>query len=158
MATVKPVPDGYHTLTPYLFIKGASEAIEFYKNAFGAIELGRMSQPDGKVAHAEIQIGDSRVMLSDEQPPMGALAPLTVGGSPVMLHLYVDDVDRMFSQAVRAGATIVRPVKDEFYGDRAGGLKDPFGHLWHISTHKEDLTPEEIEQRAAKAMSGAEAS
>jgi PhnB protein len=154
MAKVKPVPDGYHTVTPYLFIKGAGAAIDFYVQAFGAKDLGRMAQPDGKVMHAEIQIGSSRVMLSDEHPPMGAVGPTTIGGSPVMLHLYVDDVDAVFERAVAAGATVVRAVRDEFYGDRAGGLKDPFGHLWHLATHKEDLTPEEIGARAAKAGSG----
>jgi PhnB protein len=154
MPNVKPVPDGYHTVAPYLFIKGAGDAIEFYKKAFGARDLGRMTQPDGKVAHAEIQIGGSRIMLSDEHPPMGAVGPASLGGSPVMLHLYVDDVDALFAQAVAAGATVVRPLTDEFYGDRAGGLKDPFGHLWHLATHKEDLTPEEIGRRAAKAMGG----
>jgi PhnB protein len=156
MAAVKPVPDGYHTVTPYLFVKGAHEAIEFYKKAFGARDLGRMAMPDGKVAHAEIQIGGSRVMLSDEHPPMGAIGPVSLGGSPVMLHLYVEDVDALFAQAVAAGATVVRPLKDEFYGDRAGGLRDPFGHLWHLATHKEDLTPEQIGQRAASAGSGSQ--
>jgi PhnB protein len=154
MASVKPIPDGYHSVTPYLCVKGASEAIEFYKKAFGATELGRLSQPDGRVGHAELQIGSSRVMLSDEHPEMGFTGPGTLGGSPVMMHLYVEDADAVFKRAVEAGATEVRSMRDEFYGDRAGGVKDPFGHTWHIATHKEDLTQEEVGRRAAKAMGG----
>ena len=149
---VKPIPDGYHTLTPYLIVKGAAEAIEFYKKAFGASELFRMAGPDGKVGHAEIKIGDSPIMLADEHPEMGARGPQTIGGSPVSLLLYVDDVDALFNQAVAAGATVNRPIKDQFYGDRSGALEDPFGHLWHIATHKEDVPPEEMRKRAEAAM------
>ena len=146
---VKPVPDGYHTLTPYLSIKGAATAIEFYKKAFGATELMRLAQPDGRIGHAELQMGDSRVMLADEHPDMDFRGPQTLGGSPVHLHMYVDDVDAAVARAVGAGAKIVRPVQDQFYGDRLGTVSDPFGHVWHVSTHKEDLTPEEIGRRAA---------
>ena len=149
--TVRPIPEGYHAVTPYLFIKGAAQALDFYKKAFGAKELMRMAQPDGRVGHAEIQIGDSHVMMADEFPEMGARSPKTIGGSAVMLHLYVEDVDAVFQQAVAAGATVERPVADQFYGDRAGGLEDPFGHRWYIATHKEDLSPEEIGKRAAAA-------
>lgn len=146
---VKPIPEGYHSMTPYLCVKGAAEAIEFYKKAFGARELMRMGGPGGKVGHAEIQIGDSRVMLADEFPEMGFLSPQSVGGSPVMLHLYVEDVDATADEAVKAGAKVTRPVADQFYGDRGGQLQDPFGHKWYVSTHKEDLSPEEIDRRKA---------
>ena len=150
---VKAIPDGYHSVTPYLIVKGAAAAIEFYKKAFGATELMRMPQPDGRIGHAEIQIGDSRVMLADEFPEMGALAPESAGRSAVTMHLYVEDVDKVASKAVAAGAKQMRPVQDQFYGDRSGTFADPFGHTWNISTHKEDLTPEEIGKRAAAAMS-----
>jgi PhnB protein len=149
---VKAVPDGYHTVTPYLIIKGAAAAIEFYKKAFGATEIMRMAQPDGRIGHAEIQIGDSRVMLADEFPEMGFKSPQSAGGSPVGLHLYVGDVDKVASQAEAAGAKVIRPVTDQFYGDRSGMFADPFGHSWYISTHKEDLTMEEIGKRAEAAM------
>ena len=148
-STVKPVPDGYHTLTPYLSIKGAAAAIEFYQKAFDAREVMRISQPDGRIGHAELQLGDSRVMLADEHPDMDFRGPQALGGSPVHLHMYVDDVDAVVARAVGAGAKIVRPVQDQFYGDRLGTVSDPFGHVWHVSTHKEDLTPEEIGRRAA---------
>jgi PhnB protein len=146
---VKPIPDGYHSVTPYLSIQGAAAAIDFYKRAFGATEIMRMPQPDGRVGHAEIQIGDSRVMMADEFPEMDFNAPQKYGGSPVHLHIYVEDVDKVFKQALAAGGKEVRPVQDQFYGDRLGTLADPFGHVWHVSTHKEDLTPEEIGKRAA---------
>jgi PhnB protein len=150
MATrVKPIPDGYHAVTPYLSIKGAADAIEFYKRAFGATELFRMAQPDGRIGHAELQVGDSRVMLADEAPEMNFRSPHSVGGSPVMLHLYVEDVDAVVKQAVAAGARLIRPVEDQFYGDRSGSLADPYGHLWHVATHKEDLSMEELRRRAA---------
>jgi PhnB protein len=152
---VRPVPEGYHTITPYLSVKGAASAIEFYKRAFGATEVFRMQEPGGKIGHAEIQIGDSRVMLADEYPEMGFRGPHSLGGSPVMLHLYVDDCDAMVNKAVTAGAKLVRPVQDQFYGDRNGTVEDPFGHTWHVSTHVEDLTPEEIDKRAAAAKSEA---
>jgi PhnB protein len=147
----KPVPDGYHTATPYLIVKGAAQAIEFYKKAFGATELMRMAQPGGKIGHAEIKIGDSPIMLADESPDVGARSPQSIGGSPVSIMLYVEDVDRIFSQAVAAGAKVKRPVADQFYGDRTGGIEDPFGHLWYIATHKEDVSPEEMRKRAAAA-------
>jgi PhnB protein len=148
---VKPIPEGYHSVTPYLCAKGAAQAIEFYKKALSATERMRITQPDGRVGHAEIQIGDSVIMLSDEFPEMGVRSPETLGGSPMSIHLYVEDSDAMFKQAVAAGATVKRPVEDQFYGDRLGGIVDPFGHTWWISTHKEDLSPEEIEKRAASA-------
>ena len=151
---VKPVPDGYHTVTPYLIVNGAAAAIDFYKRAFGAEELFRMPTPAGKVGHAEIQIGDSRVMLADEFPEMGAKGPVSIGGSPVHLLLYVNDCDAMFRRAVEAGGKVKRPLKDQFYGDRSGSIEDPFGHDWTIATHKEDLSPEEMNRRAAAAMAG----
>jgi PhnB protein len=148
---VKPIPEGYHSVTPYLYVKGAAQAIEFYKRAFSATERMRIAQPDGRVGHAEIQIDDSVIMLSDEFLEMGASSPQSLGGSPVSIHLYVEDADAMFKQAIAAGAKVKRPVADQFYGDRLGGVEDPFGHIWWISTHKEDLSPEEIEKRAAGA-------
>jgi PhnB protein len=149
--SVKPIPDGYHSVTPYLCVKGAAQAIEFYKKAFLATERMRIAQPDGRVGHAELQVGDSVIMLSDEFPEIGARSPQSLGGSPVGIHLYVEDADAIFSQAVAAGAKIKRPIADQFYGDRLGGVEDPFGHNWWISTHKEDLSPQEIERRAALA-------
>ena len=149
--TVKAQPDGYHTVTPYLIVKGGGGAIDFYKQVFGAHELFRMAGPDGKIGHAELKIGDSVVMLADEHPEMGALSPPTIGGTPVRTLIYVDDVDEVVARAVAAGAKIVRPVADQFYGDRAGGITDPFGHYWHVATHKEDVSPEEME-RCAKAF------
>ena len=146
---VKPIPDGYHAITPYLIVKGAAAAIEFYKRAFGAVEIMRLSGPDGKVGHAEIRIGDSVVMLADEHPEMGAKSPQTFGGSPISILLYVKDVDAVIHQAVAAGAKIQRPIEDKFYGDRMGSLDDPFGHVWHVSTHTEDVTPEEMKKRSA---------
>jgi PhnB protein len=146
---VKPIPEGYHTVTPYLILSGAGDAIAFYKKALGAEEVLRLADPGGKVHHAEISIGDSRVMLADEHPEIQALSPRTVGGSPVSIHLYVEDVDRAVERAVAAGAKLVRPVADQFYGDRVGGIEDPFGYRWFIATHKEDLTIEEIRRRAA---------
>ena len=145
----KPIPEGYHAVTPYLIVKHGANAIEFYVRTFGAVERERMQDPSGKIRHAEITIGDSRVMLADEHPEVGALAPETVGGSPVGLHLYVGDVDAVVAKAVAAGATLTRPVADQFYGDRVGGITDPFGHRWSIATHKEDLTMDEIRRRAA---------
>ena len=147
----KPIPDGYHAITPYLIVSGGAKALEFYGRAFGAIERERMQDPSGKIRHAEIRIGDSCVMLADEHPEIGALGPATIGGSPVSIHLYVEDVDAVVSRAVAAGARLTRPVADQFYGDRVGGITDPFGHRWFIATHKEDLTPDEIHRRAAEA-------
>ena len=149
--SVKPIPDGYHSVTPYLCVRRAAQAIEFYKKAFLATERMRIAQPDGRVGHAELQGGDSVIMLSDEFPEIGARSPQSLGGSPVGIHLYVEDADAIFSQAVAAGAKIKRPIADQFYGDRLGGVEDPFGHTWWISTHKEDLSPQEIERRAALA-------
>jgi PhnB protein len=146
MATVKPVPDGYHTVTPYLIVDGAAAAIEFYKKHFGAEELVRMPM-GGRVGHAELQIGDSRIMLADEFPERDARGPNSRGGTPVSILLYVPDCDAMFDRAVAAGAKVKNPMQDQFYGDRSGTLEDPFGHVWTISTHKEDLTPEEMMQR-----------
>jgi PhnB protein len=145
----KPIPDGYHAITPYLIVAGAAKALEFYTKAFGAIERERMQDPTGKVRHAEIVIGGACVMLADEHPEIDALGPLSVGGSPVSLHLYVEDVDAVVARAVAAGATLTRPVADQFYGDRVGGITDPFGHRWFIATRKEDLSSEEIHRRAA---------
>jgi PhnB protein len=146
---VKPIPEGYHSVTPYLILSGAGDAIAFYKKALGAEEVMRLAEPGGKVNHAEIRIGDSRVMLADEHPEIQALSPKTVGGSPVSIHLYVEDVDAAVERALAAGAKLVRPVADQFYGDRVGGIEDPFGYRWFIATHKEDLTMEEIRRRAA---------
>ena len=148
---VKPIPDGYHTVTPYLIVHDAARAIEFYKRAFGAEELFRMAGPGGKVGHAEIKIGDSPVMLADEHPEMGARSPRSIGASPVSLLLYVEDVDTFFNQALAAGATVIRPIENKFYGDRSGGLEDPFGYQWYVATHVEDVSPEELERRAASA-------
>lgn len=155
MSKVRPIPEGYHSVTPYLCCKDAGAAIEFYKKAFGATEVMRSEAPGGKIGHAEIQIGDSRVMLADEFPEMGFLSPKAIGGSPVMMHIYVEDVDTTVPKAVAAGAKVTREVADQFYGDRGGQVEDPYGHKWYVSTHKEDLTPEEIGARAAKAMGGA---
>jgi PhnB protein len=149
-STVKPVPDGYHTATPYLVVRGAAKAIEFYKNALGATELMRMAGPDGKVMHAELKIGDSIIMMGDEDPKRGTHSPESLGGSPMSLYLYVDDCDRLFNQAVSAGASATTPVKDQFYGDRSGSIKDPFGHSWHIATHKEDVSMDEVRKRMAE--------
>lgn len=149
---VKPIPEGYHSVTPYLIVKGAAQALEFYKKALGAAEIMRMADPSGKVMHAELKIGDSIVMIADEFPEMGAKGPHTIGGSPVGICLYVPNVDQQFKQAIAAGAKEERPVKDQFYGDRSGTLRDPFGHQWTIATHTEDLTPEEIGKRAEEWM------
>lgn len=145
---VKPVPDGYTAITPYLIVDGAARAIDFYKQAFGARELFRLPHGD-KVGHAEIQIGDSRFMLADEHPEMGARGPRSTSGSPVSFVLYLPDVDAVVAQAVAAGAKLTRGIEDKFYGDRSGTLEDPFGHTWHVSTHVEDVAPEELQKRAA---------
>jgi len=149
---VKPVPESYHSVTPYLIMDGAAAAIEFYKRVFGAIEVMRMPGPDGRIGHAEIKIGDSHVMIADENLEMNARSPKSVGGSPVSLLLYVEDVDKIVDRAVAAGAKLERPVEDKFYGDRMGGIKDPFGHQWYVGTHIEDVSPEEMKKRIA-AMS-----
>lgn len=149
---VKFKPDGYHTATPYLIIQGAARAIEFYKQAFGATELMRLDAPGGTIGHAEIKIGDSIIMLADEHPEMGFRGPQALGGTPVCLMLYVEDSDAMFAQAIAAGGTLQKPLQDQFYGDRSGQLVDPFGHVWTIATHKEDLTPAEINARLTGMM------
>ena len=153
----KPIPEGYHSVTPYLIINGAAEAIAYYTKAFGATELFRMPAPGGKIGHAEIKIGDSPIMLADEAPEMGYKGPKTLGGSPISIMIYVDDVDTVFNQAIAAGGTEQRPLKDQFYGDRSGTLEDPFGHVWHVATHKEDVSPEQMEERMKShtASSGA---
>ena len=143
----RAVPEGYSTVTPYLIVTGAAAAIEFYKKAFGAVELMRLTQPDGKIGHAEIQIGSSKVMLADEALDMGFWSPRSLGGSGTGIMLYVDDVDRAFERARGAGAKALQPVKNQFYGDRSGTLSDPFGHMWTISTHVEDMSPEEMQHR-----------
>lgn len=147
--SVKPIPDGYHTATPYLVVKGAADAIEFYKRAFDATELFRVPGPDGAVMHAEIKIGDSIIMLADEFPQMNALSPKTIGGSPVSLMLYLPNVDEVFARTIAAGAKELRPLQNQFYGDRSGTVEDPFGHKWTISTHVEDVSPEELQRRMA---------
>jgi uncharacterized glyoxalase superfamily protein PhnB len=153
---VKPIPSGMHTLTPHLIVKGASKAIEFYKKAFGAEEVGCMNAPDGKtVMHADLKIGDSHVFLADEFPEMDCRGPQSIGGSPVTIHMYVEDVDAAFGKAVAAGAQVKMPLADMFWGDRYGALKDPFGHCWSLATHKKDLTPEQIRQGAQTACSEA---
>jgi len=155
---IKPIPEGHHTLTPHLVVKGASQAIEFYKRAFGAEEIVRMPGPDGNsVMHAELKIGDSRLWLVDEFPAMGSLGPHGIGGTPVTIHVYVEDADAIFNQAVAAGAEVRMPIEDAFWGDRYGLIVDPFGHKWSVATHKEDLTPEELAKRAQVAFSGCSA-
>ena len=151
---VKPIPDGYHSVTPYLILHDATAALEFYKKAFGAVELLRMPAPGGRIGHAEIKIGDSPVMLADENLEINARSARTIGGSPISLMVYVKDVDAVVAQAVAAGGKLVRPVADQFYGDRTGGVDDPFGFHWYIATHVEDVPPDELEKRAAKAMAG----
>lgn len=146
--TVKPVPDGKSAPTPYLAVGNGAAAIEYYKNVFGAVETLRITEDSGRIGHAELTIGSGGIMLSDEYPEMDVRSPLTIGGSPVTLHLYVEDVDATFERAVAAGAKVVRPLADQFYGDRAGKLIDPFGHQWFLSTHKEDISEEEMKRRA----------
>ncbi len=149
----KYIPEGYHTATPYLIVNGAGRAIEFYKQAFGATEVMRIGAPGGKVGHAEIKIGDSHIMLADEHPEMDARSPQTIGGTPVGLALYFEDCDAVFNRAVSLGAKVLKPLQDQFYGDRSGTVADPFGHKWTIGTHQEDVSPQEIQKRAA-AMFG----
>ena len=147
---VKPIPDGYHAITPYLHIQGAPAAIEFYKKAFGAAEIMRITGDDGRIGHAELQIGDSRIMLADEHAEIGAFSPQHFGGSPITLMFYCANVDQVVEQAVAEGAKITRPITDQFYGDRNGGIVDPFGYQWYIATHVEDVSNEEMERRAEK--------
>jgi len=146
--TVKSIPEGFHSVTPYLSIKGASEALEFYKQAFNATEMFRLSMPSGEIGHADIIIGNSHIMLADQCEESTIPSPQALGGSSVGLHVYVEDVDALFAQAINAGAKEVKPVENQFYGDRTGTLEDPFGHIWFLATHKEDLTPDDINKRA----------
>ncbi|HYD79439.1 MAG TPA: VOC family protein [Paucimonas sp.] len=155
MATpqVKPIPEGMHSVTPHLVCAGAADAIGFYKQAFGAVEMARAPGPDGKLMHAMIQIGDSMVMLADEMPEWGSLGPKSLNGTPVTIHLYVPDADAVFERAVTAGATVKMPLDDMFWGDRYGMVEDPFGHRWSIATHVRDMTPEEIQKSMQQSMS-----
>ncbi|MFJ6577552.1 VOC family protein [Streptomyces sp. NPDC091368] len=150
--TVAPIPEGYPRVTPYLCVDGAAAAIDFYVAVFGATERMRMPAPDGTIGHAELELGNSLIMLADEFPGMNFRSPKAVGGTPVTLHVYVEDVDAVFADALARGAKEVSPVKNEFYGDRTGQFEDPFGHRWNLSTHVEDMTPEEMERRAIEAM------
>jgi PhnB protein len=150
MSKVNPIPEGYHSVTPYLCLSDASAALDFYQKAFGATELFRFNGPDGKIAHAEMKIGNSILMLSGEYPEMGFRSPLTLGGSPIGLMIYVEDVDTFAEKALAAGATLDKPIENKFYGDRSGTLKDPFGYSWHVSTHVEDVSPEELEKRMSQ--------
>ncbi len=154
MANASPIPEGFTSITPHIICKDAAKAIDFYSKAFGAKEICRMPMPDGKtVGHCEMQFGNARVMLADEFPDMGCVSPQSIGGTPVTIHLYVDDVDAAFKQATDAGCEVAMPVTDMFWGDRYGKLTDPFGHHWSIATHTEDLSPEEIGKRAAEEFS-----
>ncbi len=156
MAVVRSIPDGYHSVTPYLTLKSADTAIRFYQRAFGAKEILRLSMPGGGVAHAEIEVGDSRVMLGDENPSYGNKSPETLGGSPTAFMFYVEDVEAAFEQAVKAGATVKRPVADQFYGDRVGTVVDPFGYQWSIGMHLEDMSAEEMQRRMEKMFTSPE--
>jgi len=155
MKKVHYIPKGYNTITPYLVIKGAAKAIDYYKKVFGATVVVRMDGPDGRVGHAELQIGDSRIMLADENPQMGYRSAESIGASPVSLYVYLPDCDKVVATAAADGAKILKPVADQFYGDRSGFIQDPFGHLWGVATHKEDLSPKEMDERARKAMTAA---
>ena len=155
MSAVHYIPKGYNSITPYLVIKGAAEAIEYYKKVFGATELFRMPDPSGRIGHAELMIGDSHIMLADEFPEMNYRGPVSDGSSPVSLLLYVEDVDSIVERAIAAGAKVLKPVQDQFYGDRSGFIQDPFGHLWGVATHKEDVSPEEMEERMKNAKQAA---
>jgi PhnB protein len=151
---VKAIPEGYTSLTPYLYVSDARRAIDFYTRAFGAAELLRMDGPDGRIGHAELRIGNARVMLADEHPEMGVRSPQAYGGTPISFLFYVDDVDRVFKQAIDAGGKEMRPLENRFYGDRTGMIQDPFGHQWRIATHVEDVPPEELQRRAAAQAPG----
>ncbi|HEX2747139.1 MAG TPA: VOC family protein [Verrucomicrobiales bacterium] len=154
MSTVKKIPDGMHSVTPHMVCAGAAAALEFYKKAFGAVELSRLPGPDGKLMHASFRIGDSTIMMGDECPEWGALGPIALKGTPITIHLYVEDVDAAFAQAVAAGATVRMPVSDMFWGDRYGVVTDPFGHQWSLATHTRDLTHEEIAKAGQEACCG----
>lgn len=145
--SASPIPAGHHTVTPYMAMKDAVKALEFYKKAFGATETYKLVMPDGRLGHAEMRFGDSLIMMSDEFPEYGGKSPTTLGGTPVCIHLYVEDVDAFFKKAIAAGAKERRAVMDQFYGDRSGQLEDPFGHLWWVATHKEDVSPQEMQKR-----------
>jgi uncharacterized glyoxalase superfamily protein PhnB len=149
---VRPIPEGFHTVTPHLVCAGAAEAIEFYKKAFDAVELSRMPSPDGRIMHASLRIGDSPLMLADEFPNFASLGPLALKGTPVVIHLYVRDVDAVYAQAIAAGAKAIMPPTDTFWGDRYGQLSDPFGHRWSLATHTRDLTPEQMQEEFKKMM------
>jgi PhnB protein len=153
---VKPIPEGYHSVTPYLIVKGGAKAIEFYKKAFGATEIMRLEGTGGSLGHAEIRIGNSPVMLADEYPEMGFRSPQTLGGAGVSLMVYVEQVDAVFQRAIDAGAKELRAVQNQFYGDRSGTLQDPFGHVWTISTHVEDIPPEEMHRRSQEMVKQAQ--
>jgi PhnB protein len=154
MANVKPIPDSYPRVIPYLAVAGAGEAIDFYGKVLGTTERMRMPGPDGKIGHAELELGDSLIMLADEFPDMGHLGPKALGGTPVTISVYVEDVDDVFQRALNEGAKELRPVENQFYGDRSGQFEDPFGHRWSVATHVEDVPPQEMEKRVAEAMSG----
>jgi PhnB protein len=154
MATAKPIPEGYPQVTPYLVVDGANAAIEFYAKVFGTRERMRLPGPDGTVGHAELQLGDSLIMLADEAPQIGVRGPKAVGGTPVTISVYMDDVDGVVDRAVNAGAKVLRPVEDQFYGDRVGQFEDPFGHRWSVATHVEDVPPDEMARRAAEMTEG----
>jgi PhnB protein len=153
---IKPIPKGYHAVTPYLSVKGAASAIAFYKKAFGAKEVMRMPGPGETIGHAEIEIGNCRIMLTDEYPDMNFRSPHAFGGTSVHIHLYVNNADRVAKKAVAAGAKLLRPVTDQFYGDRSGSLEDPFGHVWHVATHIADVPMKELKKRAAAMAEAAE--
>ncbi len=152
---VNPIPEGYPRVSPYLIVDGAAAAIDFYTSVLGATERMRMGGPSGKVGHAELELGDSIIMLADEHPEISAHGPKTVGGTPVTLHVYVEDVDQTFERAIEAGAKALRPVEDQFYGDRGGSFEDPFGHQWNVATHVEDVPPDEMSKRMADAEAAA---
>jgi PhnB protein len=154
MANVQPIPDGYPQVIPYLSVDGAEAAIGFYGTVFGATERMRMGAPGGKIGHAELQLGDSVLMLADESPEAGNRSPKSLGGTPVTVSVYTEDVDAVFERAVGAGAKVLRPIENQFYGDRTGMFEDPFGHRWSVATHVEDVAPDEMAKRAAEAMSG----
>jgi PhnB protein len=156
MAKVKPIPDEYPRITPYLIVDGAGAAIGFYGTVFGATERMRMPAPGDKIGHCELQIGDSLIMLADESPEMGQRSPKSIGGSPVTISVYVEDVDETFDRAVKAGATVVRAVEDQFYGDRSGQFEDPYGHRWSVASHIEDVPPAEMAKRASEFMAEGE--
>lgn len=147
--SVNAIPEGYHNITPYLIVNNAAAAIEFYKQVFSAKEEVRIEKPGGGIGHAELKIGSSKIMLADEHPEVNAHGPETYGGTPVLIHLYIEDVDGVTKKAIDNGATVIRPLQDMFYGDRSGTVRDPYGHIWDISTHIEDIAPEELEKRAA---------